>query len=76
MTFLPPSERRRSAGVTSKAAHIAGRWHEARQRHRDELLAIEGSERFEGLQGFFETVHQLATERRLSRIAYFLEKRR
>ncbi|MEP6729454.1 MAG: methyltransferase domain-containing protein [bacterium] len=62
--------------VTSNAALIAGRWREARQRHREALIRVEGDARFEGLQNFFETVHRLAAERRLSRIAYFLEKRR
>jgi SAM-dependent methyltransferase len=64
----------RQEDVTDNAAQIAGRWLQARQRHKNELLKIEGDERFEGLQCFFETVHELATERRLSRIAYLLEK--
>ena len=60
--------------VTANAAIIAGRWRNARARHRDALLAIEGEERFEGLQRFFDTVHTLTRERRLSRIAYLAEK--
>ncbi|MEP6495786.1 MAG: class I SAM-dependent methyltransferase [bacterium] len=48
--------------VTSNAALTAGRWHQARQRHRDALIGVEGDARFEGLQSFFETVHQLATD--------------
>ncbi len=39
------------------------------------LLETEGEARFEGLQCFFEAVHRLSTERRLSRIAYLIEKR-
>ena len=31
---------------------------------------IEGEERFDNLQQFFDAVHRLTTERRLSRIAY------
>ena len=31
----------------------------ARQRHREALLQIEGEERFEGLQNFFDAVHRL-----------------
>jgi hypothetical protein len=38
------------------------------------LLVVEGAERFEGLQRFFAAVHQLTSERRLSRIAYLAEK--
>jgi SAM-dependent methyltransferase len=60
--------------VTENAALISGRWHDAREHHRDALIEIEGEERFEGLQKFFATVHQLTTERRLSRIVYVAEK--
>ena len=60
--------------VTANAALVAGRWHDARQRHKEELLQIEGEERFEGLQRFFAAVHQLTSERRLSRIAFLVEK--
>jgi len=35
---------------------------------------MEGEERFEGLQKFFQSVHDLTRERRLSRIAYLVEK--
>lgn len=60
--------------VTENAALISGRWHQARQRHKDALLQIEGEERFEGLQQFFAMVHRLTLERRLSRIVYLVEK--
>ena len=60
--------------VTENAALVSGRWHKARQRHKDALLAIEGEQRFEGLQRFFAEVHRLTSERRLSRIAYLVEK--
>lgn len=60
--------------VTENAALISGRWHDSRQRHKDALLQIEGVERFEGLQKFFAAVHQLTSERRLSRFVYLVEK--
>jgi hypothetical protein len=60
--------------VTANAALVAGRWGEARQAHRDDLLPIEGEERFAGLQRFFATVHALTSQRRLSRIVYLMEK--
>ena len=60
--------------VTGNATLVSGRWHDARQRHRDALLEIEGEERFAGLQRFFAAVHRLTGERRLSRIAYLVEK--
>jgi SAM-dependent methyltransferase len=60
--------------VSANAALVSRRWHESRQRHKDALIAIEGEERFEGLQLFFMTVHRLTSERRLSRIVYLVEK--
>lgn len=64
----------RQEDVTENAALVSGRWHRARQAHKDDLLQIEGAQRFEGLQRFFEAVHRLTSERRLSRIAYFVDK--
>ncbi len=64
----------RKEDVTENAALISGRWHQARLNHKDELLRIEGEERYEGLQRFFEAVHNLTSERRLSRIVYLVEK--
>ncbi|MCA1581655.1 MAG: methyltransferase domain-containing protein [Acidobacteria bacterium] len=64
----------RQEDVTENAALIAGRWRRARQAHEKDLRRIEGGERFEGLQVFFEAVRVLTSERRLSRIAYVVEK--
>ena len=64
----------RQEDVTANAALVAARWQEARQRHKADLLQIESEERFEGLQHFLAAVHQLTSERRLSRIAYLAEK--
>ena len=63
----------RQEDATDNAALVSGRWHQARRRHRDDLLRIEGEERFDGLQKFFDAVHRLTTERRLSRIVYLAE---
>ncbi len=60
--------------VTGNIELTSGRWHTSRQKHRDELIKIEGEERFEGLQKFFATVHQLTSERRLSRFVFVAEK--
>lgn len=64
----------RKEDLTENAALVSGRWHQARQAHRDDLLRVEGEERFEGLQQFFAAVHKLTSERRLSRIVYLVEK--
>ncbi|HEY9503079.1 MAG TPA: class I SAM-dependent methyltransferase [Pyrinomonadaceae bacterium] len=64
----------RKENVSENAASVSRRWHEARQRHKDALVEIEGEERFEGLQKFFTAVHSVTSERRLSRIVYLVEK--
>jgi hypothetical protein len=64
----------RQDDVTDNAALTSGRWHDARHRHRKDLIKIEGEERFEGLQRFFASVHRLTSERRLSRFVYLVEK--
>jgi SAM-dependent methyltransferase len=64
----------RQEDVTDNAALVAGRWRRARHAHKEQLLLIEGAERFDSLQRFFEAVHTLASQRRLSRIAYLVEK--
>jgi SAM-dependent methyltransferase len=60
--------------VTPNAAEVAERWFQARDRHRDALLAREGRANFEGLQRFLKCAHLLSVERRLSRYAYLAEK--
>ena len=64
----------RHEDVTDNAALVSGRWRDARQARRADLVPIEGAERFEGLQLFFDAVHRLTSERRLSRIAYVAER--
>jgi hypothetical protein len=60
--------------ATGAAETIARRWHDARQQHRDALVAREGDANFAGLQRFLACVHQVSAERRLSRFAYLAEK--
>ena len=60
--------------VSDAAARIAERWRAARERRREELVRIEGEKRFAELQDFFDAVHRLTSERRLSRIAYVAER--
>ena len=83
--FLPPGENERliaragftllaSEDTTAAAETIAQRWHEARERHRPELVEREGETNFAGLQRFLDCVHRLSAERRLSRFAYLAEK--
>ena len=64
----------RCEDVTSNIELTSGRWYAARQKHRDELLKIEGEERFSGLQKFLSTVHKLTSERRLSRFVFLVER--
>jgi SAM-dependent methyltransferase len=85
--FVPPGaneEMLRTAGfellavedVTGNAAEVAARWHDARARHREPLIAREGTANFEGLQRFLQCVHTLSVEKRLSRYMYLAEKPR
>lgn len=60
--------------VTDNEAAVARRWHDARARHREALVAREGQANFDGLQRFLWCAHTLAAERRLSRYAYLAEK--
>jgi cyclopropane fatty-acyl-phospholipid synthase-like methyltransferase len=60
--------------VTGNIELTSGRWHASRQRHREDLIKIEGEERFQGLQRFLSTVHTLTSERRLSRFVFLVEK--
>lgn len=64
----------RREDVTGNIELTSGRWHAARQQHRDDLLKIEGEERFEGLQRFAAAVHKLSRERRLSRFVFVAER--
>jgi SAM-dependent methyltransferase len=61
--------------VTGNIEVTSGRWHAARQRHREDLIKFEGDERFAGLQKFLSTVHRLTSERRLSRFVFLVEKK-
>lgn len=62
--------------VTANAAEVAARWHDARARHSEPLVAREGEANFQGLQRFLRCVHTLSVEKRLSRYAYLAEKPR
>src|SRR5215213_5393788 len=64
----------RCEDVTGNIELTSGRWHAARQNHREDLVRFEGEERFDGLQKFFSTVHKLTRERRLSRFVFVVEK--
>jgi ubiquinone/menaquinone biosynthesis C-methylase UbiE len=66
----------RQIEATANATMIAGRWHRARARRRDDLVRFEGESRFEGLQQFLVAVQTLTAGRRLSRIAYLVENDR
>lgn len=64
----------RCEDVTGNIELTSGRWHASREKHREDLIKIEGQERFDGLQKFFSTVHKLTSERRLSRFVFLAEK--
>jgi SAM-dependent methyltransferase len=60
--------------LTSSAATVSRRWHDARANHREGMIRIEGESNFEGLQEFLWCVHTLTSEGRLSRHMYLARK--
>lgn len=83
--FSPPGENERliqKAGftglevsdTTADAASIAGRWRQARERHKDKLIPLEGEATWAGLQRFLACVQALTEERRLLRLLYQAQK--
>jgi hypothetical protein len=79
--YSPPGENERQierAGfcqirvtdTTGSAARIAQRWHHAREKRKEELVAAEGNTNFEGLQRFLSCVQLLTSEKRLLRYLY------
>jgi len=60
----------RVTDTTEGAAQIAKRWHEARGKRKQELVAMEGDGNYEGLQKFLSCAHILTSERRLLRYLY------
>lgn len=64
----------RRENLTENMSAMAGRWHDARERFRDDLIADEGVATFEGIQRFLAACHVLAREQRLSRYAYLARR--
>jgi SAM-dependent methyltransferase len=64
----------RVTDTTQNAARIAQRWREAREKRKEKLVAVEGTNNFVGLQRFLSCVYSLTTERRLLRYLYFANK--
>lgn len=58
-----------------RAAAVARRWRDARAARRDDLVRIEGEERFAATQAFFDAVADLAGSGRLSRMTYLARAR-
>ena len=56
--------------VTETIVEVAKRWHDAREKRRDQLSKTESQGNFDDLQKMLATAHKLASERRLSRFAY------
>jgi hypothetical protein len=60
--------------TTDGAVRIAQRWHHAREKRKEELVAVEGNINFEGLQRFLSCVQLLTGEKRLLRYLYVASK--
>ena len=85
--FLPPGENERlireagfdlmkSVDLTSNAAAISKRWHDARAHRYEDLSRIEGMSTFQNLQKFLSCVHTVSDKRLLSRFMYAARKAR
>src|SRR5262249_1446845 len=83
--FSPPRENERliresgfklleARDTTDSAATLSKRWHDAREKRKTALVAIETEANFIGLQRFLTCVHSLTSERRLLRFLYVMEK--
>jgi SAM-dependent methyltransferase len=64
----------RHEDVTDNEVHTSSRWIAAREKRRDDLIAIEGADTYEGTQAFLRTVHALSASRRLSRHLFVARK--
>jgi SAM-dependent methyltransferase len=64
----------RATDTTEGAALIARRWHASREKWKSDLVQLEGTSNFEGLQTFLSCVHTLTAEHRLLRYLYLAEK--
>ena len=64
----------RKLDLTGNASRVSKRWREARAGYRDALVCMEGEAQFDAVQKFLGAVHRLTAERRLSRVAYLVEK--
>jgi len=83
--FSPPGENERlikragfelleARDTTESAATLSKRWHDARDKRKSALVAIENEANFIGLQRFLTCVNSLTSERRLLRFFYVMEK--
>jgi cyclopropane fatty-acyl-phospholipid synthase-like methyltransferase len=59
-----------STDVTENISLISLRWHNAREKRKQDLLRFEDEEKFNGLQSFFLVTNKVSSERRLSRFMY------
>ena len=60
----------REEDLTSAVANVSRRWHGARERYREQLVAAEGEQAFADFQRFFDVVYDLSSLRRLSRYVF------
>jgi SAM-dependent methyltransferase len=64
----------RVTDTTETAARVAKRWHDAREKRKEELVTVEGNINFAGLQRFLSCVSILTGEKRLLRHLYLATK--
>jgi 2-polyprenyl-3-methyl-5-hydroxy-6-metoxy-1,4-benzoquinol methylase len=60
--------------ATANVARVSKKWRDARAKHKDDLIKLEGAKTYEGQQEFLSTVYMLSSERRLSRFVFVADK--
>jgi len=65
----------RAEDRSNAVVRLGARMRAARDRHRDQILPLEGEETFERFQAFLDVAVSLASERRLSRWVFLARKR-
>ena len=64
----------RCEDVTANEVKVSKRWHDAREKRKENLIKVEGEKTYEDLQQFFSVVYKLSSEQRLSRFVFVARK--
>ena len=63
-----------SKDVTDNIESVSIKWHDAREKRKDDLLKFETEDNFNGIQSFLKMVYIVTSQRRLSRFMFAVVK--